>query len=118
MGLGKLKWWPISLLMDRIMKTAQCNCGSSSSSSSTPKLSSLTEMLEQQEPQAQSMPQLGSMESSIDNSSKGIQRPKLVVLADLNVDPPESDGNDSVQLPASDFTRFFFFPALFPDFSS
>ncbi|XP_048330512.2 uncharacterized protein LOC107418253 isoform X2 [Ziziphus jujuba] len=63
-------------------------------------------MSEQQEPQAQSMPQPGSMESSFDNnSSKGIQPPKLAVLADLNVDPPESDGNDSVQLPASDLTR-------------
>ncbi|KAF3437548.1 hypothetical protein FNV43_RR20302 [Rhamnella rubrinervis] len=46
------------------------------------------------------------METSIDKSSKVLQEQKIVVLADLNVDP-ETDGNDSssVQLPAPDLTR-------------
>ncbi|KAF3436921.1 hypothetical protein FNV43_RR19674 [Rhamnella rubrinervis] len=67
----------------------------------------LTKVSEQQEPQPLAKPQLGTMETSIDKSSKVLQEQKIVVLADLNVDPPETDGNDSssVQLPAPDLTR-------------
>ncbi|PON45656.1 N-terminal acetyltransferase A, auxiliary subunit [Parasponia andersonii] len=49
--------------------------------------------------------QLGAMASSIDNSSKAFQPPKLVVLADLNVDPSETDGGDSLPASAPDLTR-------------
>ncbi|KAF3436672.1 hypothetical protein FNV43_RR19419 [Rhamnella rubrinervis] len=46
-------------------------------------------MSEQQEPQPLAKPRLGTtIGTSIDNSSKVLQAWKVVVLADLNVDPP------------------------------
>lgn len=41
----------------------------------------------------------------IDESLKNLQPPKLIVIADLNVDPPETDDDDSVQLVTPDVTR-------------
>ncbi|XP_024025012.1 probable UDP-N-acetylglucosamine--peptide N-acetylglucosaminyltransferase SEC isoform X1 [Morus notabilis] len=51
--------------------------------------------------------QLKTTETSIDNTSKLLQppNPKIVVLADLNDDPPETDGGDSLPSSAPDFTR-------------
>ena len=65
-------------------------------------------MSEPHEPQPHPVPtkpQLGTTDSSAEvNSSK--RPPKVVVLADLNVDPPEADENDSVHVSAPDLTRF------------
>lgn len=49
--------------------------------------------------------QLRTTESAIDNSSKVLQPPKIVVLADLNDDPPESDGGESLPSSAPDLAR-------------
>lgn len=51
--------------------------------------------------------QLKTTETSIDNTSKLLQppNPKIVVLADLNDDPPETDGGDSLPFSAPDLTR-------------
>lgn len=49
--------------------------------------------------------QLRSTESAIDNSSKVLQPPKIFVLADLNDDPPESDGGESLPSSAPDLAR-------------
>lgn len=53
-------------------------------------------------------PQLGTAESYIEENPKRLsQQPsKVVVLADLNVNPPEADGDDSVHVSAPDLTRF------------
>jgi hypothetical protein len=53
-------------------------------------------------------PQLGTAESYIEENQKRLlQQPsKVVVLADLNVNPPEADGDDSVHVSAPDLTRF------------
>lgn len=55
--------------------------------------------------------QLKTTETSIDNTSKLLQppNPKIVVLADLNDDPPETDGGDSLPFSAPDLTRFSLF---------
>ncbi|XP_059444007.1 probable UDP-N-acetylglucosamine--peptide N-acetylglucosaminyltransferase SPINDLY [Corylus avellana] len=52
-------------------------------------------------------PQLGTAESYIEENPKRLsQQPsKVVVLADLNVNPPEADGDDSVHVSAPDLTR-------------
>lgn len=58
--------------------------------------------------------QLRTTESAIDNSSKVLQPPKIVVLADLNDDPPESDGGESLPSSAPDLARFSLLqPSLF-----
>ncbi|EEF51873.1 probable UDP-N-acetylglucosamine--peptide N-acetylglucosaminyltransferase SPINDLY [Ricinus communis] len=49
--------------------------------------------------------ELNAMETSLDDSSKAAQPPKLVVLADLNANPPETDTNDSVNLSVPDLSR-------------
>lgn len=49
--------------------------------------------------------QLRSTESAIDNSSEVLQPPKIFVLADLNDDPPESDGGESLPSSAPDLAR-------------
>jgi hypothetical protein len=53
-------------------------------------------------------PQLGTAESFVEENPKRLsqQLPRFVVLADLNVDPPEADGDDSVHVSAPDLTRF------------
>ena len=48
--------------------------------------------------------------------SNVVRPPKLVVLADLNVDPPEVDEDDSPHFPPPPITTFHFFP--FPLFTS
>lgn len=49
--------------------------------------------------------EVGVTENSADESSKRPQISKVVVLADLNVDPPETDDDDSLHVSASDLTR-------------
>lgn len=49
--------------------------------------------------------EVGVTENSADESSKRPQISKVVVLADLNVDPPETDDDDSLHLSAPDLTR-------------
>ncbi|KAL6997059.1 hypothetical protein U1Q18_007181 [Sarracenia purpurea var. burkii] len=50
-------------------------------------------------------PELAVSENSGDDSSKRPVGPK-VVLADLNVDPPETHGLDAVLVSTSDFARY------------
>lgn len=49
--------------------------------------------------------EVGVTENSADESSKRPQISKVVVLADLNVDPPETDDDDSLHVSAPDLTR-------------
>lgn len=57
-------------------------------------------------------PELVTVDSSMEESSKQPHPPppppppKVVVLADLNANPPETDGNDSVHMSPLDVTRF------------
>ncbi|KAL5544015.1 hypothetical protein UlMin_007799 [Ulmus minor] len=44
-------------------------------------------------------------ESSIGNCSKPLQPPKVIVLADLNIDPPETDAADSLLPSPPDLSR-------------
>lgn len=52
-------------------------------------------------------PEPGTTESSVEESSKrpSQQHPKLVVLADLNVDPPEAEDEDSLPVSTPDLIR-------------
>ncbi|KAI4336262.1 hypothetical protein L6164_014808 [Bauhinia variegata] len=50
-------------------------------------------------------PQLGAVESSTEESLKTINPTKVVVLADLNVDPPEAEEDDSAPVSAPEITR-------------
>ncbi|KAK8604048.1 hypothetical protein V6N13_096511 [Hibiscus sabdariffa] len=52
-------------------------------------------------PQASIKPEVDTAESS----KTLLPPPKVVVLADLNINPPESDELDSLLLPAPEFTR-------------
>lgn len=61
----------------------------------------MTEPLEPQNHVLPPKPELGATESS-----KVLQPAKLVVLADLNVDPPEADEDDSPHVPPPEITRF------------
>ncbi|XP_030494198.2 probable UDP-N-acetylglucosamine--peptide N-acetylglucosaminyltransferase SPINDLY [Cannabis sativa] len=47
----------------------------------------------------------GPMEASINNTSKPLQPPKLAILADLNIDPSETDGGDTLQVSTPDIAR-------------
>lgn len=49
--------------------------------------------------------EVGVTENSADESSKRPQISKVVVLADLNVDPPETDDDDFLHVSAPDLTR-------------
>ncbi|KAL6319706.1 hypothetical protein AAG906_026776 [Vitis piasezkii] len=49
--------------------------------------------------------EVGVTENSADESSKRPQISKVVVLADLNIDPPETDDDDSLHVSAPDLTR-------------
>ncbi|KAG2676067.1 hypothetical protein I3843_12G033900 [Carya illinoinensis] len=50
-------------------------------------------------------PEIGTAESSVEENSNSKRPPKFVVLADLNVDPPEADEDDSIHVSAPDHTR-------------
>ncbi|XP_021908957.1 uncharacterized protein LOC110823008 isoform X2 [Carica papaya] len=50
-------------------------------------------------------PEPAAAETSIDDATRSVQAPKVVVLADLNVNPPETDDHDSVHLSAPELTR-------------
>lgn len=62
--------------------------------------------------------EVGVTDNSADESSKRPQISKVVVLADLNVDPPETDDDDSLHVSAPDLTRSVLFTSLFSSFLS
>ena len=51
----------------------------------------------------------GASDSSLDEHSKAAHSSKVVVLADLNVDPPEMDDDSSVHVSASTISRLLSF---------
>ena len=51
----------------------------------------------------------GAPDSSLDDHSKAVYSSKVVVLADLNVDPPEMDDDSSVHVSASTISRLLLF---------
>nr|KJB51157.1 hypothetical protein B456_008G204100 [Gossypium raimondii] len=56
-------------------------------------------------PQVSIKPEVDAAAGGVDSSKTLLPPPKVVVLADLNVNPPESDDHDSLLLPAPDLSR-------------